>query len=266
MLTDLYKTLYTDLVSLASVAGVTENGLQKYFVPEGNDTSNSILLRLCSSLQNSGMMHNSIKFNDKDAPEYRTAVETVMCGFDTKTAAAKYSDWTAIYNAIINTGISDNGIREKKETNWEKYCRGLYDGLQFLTSGNGEKKIQQLVSTTMLTDTEIGIISDISNKIHGLGFALTCDWLKECGCVWLAKPDVHINGVIMHLKGVDKIKDRDVLREMFSWAEVVKNSDTDSSATAYKLDKIIWLLCTGEFYLDGKRTGREAIYHKIDSV
>jgi hypothetical protein len=53
---------------------------------------------------------------------------------------------------------------------------------------------------------------------------------------------------------------------MFSWAVVVKNSGTDLSATAYKLDKIIWLLCTGEFYLDGKRIGREAIYRKIDAI
>lgn len=150
MLTDLYKTLYADLVSLASVAGVTEKDLQKYFVPEGNATSKSILFRLCSSLQNSGMMHNSIKFNDIEAPAYRAAIETVMCGYDIKTAAAKYADWTAIYNAIISTGISDKGTREKKETNWEKYCRGLYDGLQFLTTGNGEKIIQQLVSTTKL--------------------------------------------------------------------------------------------------------------------
>lgn len=70
----------------------------------------------------------------------------------------------------------------------------------------------------------------------------------------------------MHQNGVDKIKDKDVLLEMFSLAEVVKNSGTDLSATAYKLDKIIWLLCTGEFYLDGKRIGREAIYRKIDAI
>lgn len=266
MLTDLYKTLYIDLVSLASVAGVSESELQKYFVPEGNATSKSILFRLCSSLQNSRMMHNSIKFNDVTAPEYRSAVETVMCGFDTKNAAIKYSNWTEIYDAMISADIFDNGIRENKETNWEKYCRGLYDGLQFLTSGDGENKIKELVSAPALTDAEIGKINVISNEIYGLGFALTCDWLKECGCVWLAKPDVHINGVIMHQKDVDRIKDKDVLHEMFSWAEIVKNSGTDSGATAYKLDKIIWLLCTGDFYLDGKRTGREAICRKIDAI
>ena len=67
-LSKLYDTLYNDLVSLASVAGVTENDLQKYFVPDGDATSENILIHLCSSLQNSGMMHNSIKFNDKNAP------------------------------------------------------------------------------------------------------------------------------------------------------------------------------------------------------
>jgi hypothetical protein len=50
---------------------------------------------------------------------------------------------------------------------------------------------------------------------------------------------------------------------MFSWAEEVKSSGTDPNAAAYKLGKIIWQLCTGEFYLDGKRIGREAIYRKI---
>ena len=50
----------------------------------------------------------------------------------------------------------------------------------------------------------------------------------------------------------------------FSWTEEMKSSGTDPNATAYKLDKIIWLLCTGEFYLDGKRIGRAAIYRKID--
>ena len=53
---------------------------------------------------------------------------------------------------------------------------------------------------------------------------------------------------------------------MFSWAETVKSSGEDIGATAYKIDKIIWLLCTGEFYLDDRRVGREAIYRRIDAL
>lgn len=268
-LTKLYTTLYSDLVSLASVAGVTEGELQKYFIPNGGTTSENILFHLCSSLQNSGMMRNSIKFNDTTtAPAYRKAIENVMCGFDAKAAAARYNNnWEDIYQAI-NERISDRGSGEKKETNWQKYCRGLYDGLVFLNNQffdyqNGERAIEQFKLKTELTDNELKLINIISNRIHGLGFSLTCDWLKECGCLWLAKPDVHINSVIMRLEGVNKIKNDEVLRVMFSWAEDVKNSGVDSSATAYKLDKIIWLLCTGEFYLDNKRIGRDAIYNKM---
>ena len=52
---------------------------------------------------------------------------------------------------------------------------------------------------------------------------------------------------------------------MFSWAKAVRTTG-DNTVTAYKIDKMLWLLCTGEFYLDDRRTGREAIYRKIDSL
>lgn len=263
---ELYKVLYQNLVNYASVAGIDEVSLQKYFIPEGDTSSKSILFRLCSSLQNSSMVRNSIKFNDKNHPHNRKVIEKIMYDFDTKEAVAHYPDWESIYDAIRSEGIVDNGIGKKRETNWQKYCKGLFDGLQYLAKENGEFKIKQLTAVDLLTKNEISSIRAISRRIHGLGFALTCDWLKECGCVWLAKPDVHINGVIMHMKNATTLKDEDVLNYMFTWAENVKISGIDTYVTTYKLDKIIWLLCTGEFYLDDKRTGREAIYREIDSL
>ena len=95
MKTQLYKELYANLISLASVAGIDEAGLQKYFVPEGNTSPESILFRLCSSLQNSGMMRNSIKFNDED-PAYRDAIRKVLFDYDIKESAAVYPDWESI--------------------------------------------------------------------------------------------------------------------------------------------------------------------------
>ncbi len=264
MKTQLYRELYVNLVSLASVAGIDETGLQKYFIPEGNTSPESILFRLCSSLQNSGMMRNSIKFNDAD-PAYRNAIKNVLFDYDIKKSASVYPDWESIYNTMIAAGITDNGIKDKKESNWEKYCRGLYDGLHFLTADNGVKKIKDLVAVSDLTDKEMREISVISKNIHGLGFALTCDWLKECGCSWLAKPDVHINGVVKYMQHNEALKDEDVLKVMFSWAKAVRATG-DNTVTAYKIDKMLWLLCTGEFYLDDRRTGPEAIYRKIDSM
>lgn len=263
---ELYKKLYQNLVNYASVAGIDKAALQKYFIPEGNTSSKSILFRLCSSLQNSGMMRNSIKFNDTKNLDNRKVIEKVMFGYNTQKAAEHYPDWKSIYDAVRKEGVDKNGIGAKKETNWEKYCKGLFDGLQYLIRKNGEAEIKHLTTVNQITKNEIASIRAISKKIHGLGFALTCDWLKECGCTWLAKPDVHIKGVVMHLKNVEAIKDDDVLNEMFAWADKVKSSGIDANATAYKLDKIIWLLCTGKFYLDDRKTGREAIYKEIDSL
>ncbi|MBR3094380.1 MAG: hypothetical protein IKH12_02170 [Clostridia bacterium] len=266
MWVELYNALYKDLISLASIAGVDESSLQKYFYPIGDTTSKSILLNLCSSLQNSGMMHNSIKFNDSNH-SYRNIIQDALFDYDAKKASCFYSDWQSIYQAVIDRGISDNGMKKKKETNWEKYCRGIYDGLQFLACENGGKIIRDLVAVTTLTEKELFKVIEISKRIHGLGFSLTCDWLKECGCTWLAKPDVHIYSVIQALNPKKKLKDRDVIELMYSWADAVKESGADNTVTAYKIDKIIWLLCTSEFYLDdGIKAGRDAIIRKIKTL
>ena len=94
----------------------------------------------------------------------------MLFGFNTEKSAATYSDWESIYNAMLAGGITDNGSKEKKESNWEKYCRGLYDGLRFLAYGNGERIIKDLVAVSALTDQELKEIYTISNQIHGLGF------------------------------------------------------------------------------------------------
>ena len=265
VLMSLYTTLYNDLVSLASVAGISENDLKKYFSPRKITKSDNILFRLCSSLQNSSMMRNSIKFNDSSFQCNRKAIGETLLEFNTIKAIEKYNNWKEVYN-VITERVTDKGKGKNKETNWEKYCKGIYDGLQFLNAENGESKIKRLAGITEPTDEDFMEIINISDKIHGLGYALTCDWLKECGCVWLAKPDGHINSVIMHITGDNKIKENDVVREMFTWAKTIREENIDPDATAYKLDKIIWLLCTGDFYLDKIRIGREAIYRKIDSI
>lgn len=246
-----------DLNSLASIVGVGKEDLKKYFTP---DTTKSYLYHLCSSLQNSGMMHNTIQFTGKNF----SVIEEVMQEFHVDIASRKYTQWGDIYRAFLSKGILDRGSREKKETNWEKYSKGLYEGLQFLVNG-GETLIKKLSSSKDLTADSIKKVKEISKKIHGLGFALTCDWLKECGCTWLAKPDVHINEVIKALLNRKSISDEEILTEIYSWAKEIELSGVDPSITAYKLDRTVWLLCTEDFFLDHKSSGRESLIRKIKS-
>lgn len=254
----LYDILSNDLILLAKAFNISEKELDNYFIPEAKLKNQNYLYRLASSLQNSGMMHNSIKFNDDE--KRRKQIEAVLCNWNIKLARKKLIDVETIY---ANFEQLDNGTHSK-ETNWEKYCKGLYDGLQFLDAKNGIDEINSLINYkfTEISDEFSKLlkrVEAIEKQIYGLGFALTCDWLKECGCEWLAKPDVHIMEVVKYFKKKEKISNKEVLEFIFDWSKLV-------NSTSYKIDKIIWLLCTGNFYLTEAKFGRSAIYKEIDKL
>ena len=73
------------------------------------------------------------------------------------------------------------------------------------------------------------------------------------------------------LRRLNSIKHEDVTSEMLNRAidvfkTIAKMSDAcieiDDTVTPYKIDKIIWLICSGRFYLDGVTVGR----HKDDFI
>lgn len=264
----LYEVLNEDLIDLAKKSNITSRGLNDYFIPEmklekSKQEGQNYLYRLASSLQNSGMMHNSIRFNEDE--NRKKNIKKVLCNWNIKKARENYNSAEEIYKKIkeICGENFDKGSGTKKETNWQKYCTGLFNGLEYLDK-NGIKEIDELVSFDYSASFEefaekIKKIEKITKTIHGLGLTLTCDWLKECGCEWLAKPDVHIIEVIKYFKNVDKIKDKDVLEFMFEWSKLV-------DCSPYKLDKMIWLLCTGNFYLNKPKTSRSNILSRIDII
>ena len=99
----------------------------------------------------------------------------------------------------------------------------------------------------------------ISTKISGIGFSLACDCLKELGFLDYPKPDVHLIEVYSQL-GLSKKDPISVFEAIVDMAEFCKEIDPD--VTPYKIDKIMWLICSGKFYLDGISIGK----HKEDFI
>lgn len=266
-----YNKIYEIFDLLRKAAYISDIEVSSLFEPDGDNSNKSIFRRMCSSLQNSGHMGNSIKFNDENYELIREKTND----FNAAEFCRKYDRWENFYRDLTDNGKLDNGKKEKKikakvkrdiETNWEKYAKGLFEGANFLIDG-GFEKIKKLTlmskQITKVSDENINSIMEISQKIHGLGFALTCDWLKECGCLWLVKPDVHMKEVYRHLTHSSKksISDSVVIKDMFDYSLLIKRFDAEM--TAYKLDKIIWLICTGNFYKYDIKIGRELIIKKI---
>ena len=258
-----FNKLHDILDSLRNAAAISKEELNAFYTPWGNGSNESIFERLCGSLQNSGQMVNTIKFYG----ENENLVKEITFDYDLIKFRNAYSSWEEIYVKLTNNGKLDKGTHSK-ETNWEKYAKGLYTGAYFLMEENGLNQIKKLISLsdtmTEINDETILQVKSISSKIHGLGFALTCDWLKECGCTWLTKPDVHIIEVYKHLVGLDsnsKVSNLEIIKDFFDYAQLIKSMDP--KMTAYKLDKMIWLICTGNFYLYDKKLGRDLIIKNV---
>ena len=101
--------------------------------------------------------------------------------------------------------------------------------------------------------TRIALPLLISTKISGIGFALACDFLKELGYTSYPKPDVHLIQVFVGA-GLSSNDPISVFEAIVRMAEDCK--DIDLEVTPYKIDKIIWLICSGRFYLDDINIGR----------
>ena len=76
---------------------------------------------------------------------------------------------------------------------------------------------------------------------------MACDLLKELGFTNYPKPDVHLIDVFSELGLSEKnaISTFEAVTRMSAHCK-----EMDPTATPYKIDKIIWLICSGRFYLE----------------
>ncbi len=283
----LFNFLEETLKKKADAAHITD--LERYYSPKPLDDQENIYSCLASSIQNgtSSGMDRSIKFNGVN----RSFICSKLCGCDYEKVLEKYGNEQELYEqfasydsgAISRQNRADKkGSNKEKEnilkwkTNWEKYARGLYYGAKFLKYN--KKVVDKLIALNEEADIDFKevnkqlkiIYANKETKIPGLGFALCCDWLKECGCTWLVKPDVHIKVVYQVLKSngeteLEKIKDIDVIEYYYNWAKELKVNGYN--VTPYQIDKMIWLICTGEFYLDKDESiDRDTIVSEIKKM
>lgn len=165
----------------------------------------------------------------------------------------------------------------------EVYVQGLFKAADFLKEMHGSKNEKGKKSGLKLVCEAVSLEPDKWDenqmvdrpkrsepnvlhelrKIDGLGPALSRDFLKECGCLWLAKPDVHLIAVLTKIGILDNLGVKndyyysktvnganEFSKRMFEFADSVSMNAIDENVTPFKIDKMIWLACTGSFYLE----------------
>lgn len=292
---DCYIQIYTKIekmiLDLAEYAGLPGDNLNKYYVPlmqwkkagcpskvsskselliKSEELSEEkILEQFARSLQNSGQMRNSIKFDDEQRYDKLWGmIADWYKGFnpDSENSGESigylYSIIWDLFNG--NNWLKDqNGSKKEKDPrkskkNLCKYVVGLYEAARYLkekqnSSQTGYQLINEAIGKSFLTDFDAAqVILEKLNitKIRGLGPALSIDFLKESGCLYLPKPDTHLVNVVIGLQesSINSKKEKSAFKIMIEFAQALNKKGI--VCTSYKLDKMIWLLCTGNFYLE----------------
>jgi hypothetical protein len=236
-----YKLAKAYLPSL-NISGVTAELVEKYIsplsLPPKPTTKNELYRRILVSAQNAGMKDKVIG----KAIGGVGKLSVVLYGFDPKKVLKKYDSWKSIFHQIKKQLKPRGKVRRTSRGIWPNYCRTILSAAsfveQFKSAGDFYKWVdffdqdaRARASLPMLIDQEI----------KDLGFALSCDFLKELGYINFPKPDVHLRDIFTGLKLCgDEVDNYQLFKAIVRLANNAKVSP-------YNADKVFWLIGSGNF-------------------
>lgn len=129
-----------------------------------------------------------------------------------------------------------------KDAMWLRYTKGVISGAKFMCSFKDFNEFKSTFDSFNVNDmTREAFALFLSKKIDNMGFAIACNWLKELGYYQYAKPDTHTKDICDALGLAPKDDD-------LACFEAMVRVSKDAGVEAYKVDKVWWLICSGNFY------------------
>lgn len=264
--------------------------IEKYYCPECSGSSN-YFKAFCGLFPDRQYMKNIIKWCICGSKTDEVLSDRLF-KFDAEKTYQEYVESAkSLFDSLANDPRIDVLHNEKY---WEEYADAICQCASYLCRSEYRRDdhtitlapIADLLKPPTNTDDLKAILFNIRplyENMRGMGAAVCSNWLKECGAVWLAKPDLHIKRVIAELlkkemssseTDSDKVissylrkhsdlkrfpfatrkrlsKDEFASVYMYQWAEDIRKSGKETNVTAFKLDRVIFLYCTGgKFYSD----------------
>jgi len=158
----------------------------------------------------------------------------------------KYTD-ANLYELFCETFPVNN--RDSKNNLWHRYSKAVISAAKFISTFKSAKDFDEFIlSFSYNRYSSAALPMLLEKEVFGLGFTLACDFLKELGYSQYPKPDIHIKEIFTALDLCDDT-DYDAFKAVIEMAEI--NNDT-----AYNVDKIFWLIGSGNFYFHNIKIGR----------
>ncbi len=246
--TQKYKLLYEEgyefLLEMLPDSRTKEDLETFYFKPSKDQftTIEDVFCRMIASAQNTGRREKVIRYWGKNSD----AIHSVLDPIGIKGLA--HTDPHELYLQLHDACIPRKPIN--KNDMWSKWSKSIVDCAKFLEGFDDAQAFFDFadffarpndVPEKARPYIAMALPFTIQSTVFGMGLALALDFLKEVGYDSYAKPDVHLRRVFEELGLAYGKSDFDCFRAI---AEAASTNDI----TPYKLDKLIWLICSGTFY------------------
>lgn len=235
---------------LLSLSDVTPEILDRHLSLSVDERPNSlagIYKHLLETAQNANMGPNVIG----QAIGGIDKLNALLCGFQPSEVVGKYgNNWKIVLDDIKAQLRPRGKIRQSSRSLWPRFCKTITSGADFLAKFNNASDFYEWVDFFDRDErARPALPMLLSYEIDGFGFPLACDFIKELGYLNFSKPDVHLKKIFVALGLSLKEDDYQVFRAIIRVARNV-------GVTPYNVDKLFWLIGSGNFYLDGVNTGR----------
>ncbi len=135
-------------------------------------------------------------------------------------------------------------VTVKNRNSWLDYCMGLIDAANYLIANFTDYNSYVNNVRSNINQAIKGL-----SKIKGIGPVLSRNYLKEIGITELGKPDVHVKPMIEVLYNRSNITNEE-------FDELVLVEATKASVTPYILDRILWLIASGSYFVEDIKISR----------
>ena len=213
--------------------------LQRYFVSEKQTDIKEIVIMMFSTIQDYRSMPNSIKFW-----ACHEIYRKILCEFDFTAILDKYNA-----DSLLET-IKGNIDIKNSEFSFTRYAKGIISICDFLKRYNlhSGEDFNAFCDDYLKANSRMELAELFNENIYGMGFATSCNFLKDIGFTGFLKPDTHINNVVIELGLIENISNRAKL-DKASFVEGIKLADT-IGVTPFHFDKVLWLIYSGNFHKD----------------
>ncbi len=284
-LSKVYNVAYEQLTEIAEKVGLSEEEVNRYLDPDhilesykelefsGKNDIRFIMCRMVESLQNSGVMRNSIKFK-----ENIREIRDILNGFDPQKVINSYGTWKDLIQRFNDKGIVGRRKDKSFPKNWEKFCKGIM-GCEEKNAIGIAKHLGKHNTGAEYHVYVIGkgynMLEEIVEDIFGMGETLASDFLKEIGYVEYGKPDVHIEAVYCAVNNLEinrpiNNKQKTIQSFLIKVSEAV-SKQYKRDVSVYNVDKVLWLVCADprtRFYLhhDIVKSDKNHLLEKLQTI